>query len=168
MRIDQKFVAGYVIQVARDATKNLRPERRGIVYQDRVKSGLKLWSDLSRTLAPKEAFIWLQRRMGNGMTIRPEKRAEITRKNGLEFGPETWAKSTRFAYRDLLAKLSELSGGKSAGNKAKIRANLVAKAAEFAAVKPALYSEERHGKYITRMELDSMLSKCDEIIAQFG
>lgn len=168
MKITDKFVTGYVIQVARDETRNLRPERRGIVYQNRVKSGLKLWRDLSRTLAPKEAFIWLQRRLGNAEIIRPTKRAEIARKNGLEFGPETWAKETRFTYRDILTKLGELSGGKSPENKAKIRANLVAKAAEFTAVKPALYSEERHGRYITRKELNNMLRKCDEIVAQFG
>lgn len=165
-----KFNAsGYIENVARNKAREASQNRADYVYKKYMEIGSKLWDDLSRKLPWYEAEIWLRKQFGNEDFNKPSKASCNKAKNSLKPGAELYAYSVKDGFKNILQKYEDFThGNKSEKNKEIIRKNVAGMCRIFLAVKPMIYDEKRHGKYLPKSEFNSMLGKCSEIISEIG
>lgn len=140
------------------------------VYGKYIKIGQRLWSDLCRSLPWYEAEKWLRLQLGNEDTFdRPIQEVKKVSDSELKPGPGCWAKSVIDDYKSIVKKVADFEHGtKSESNRQRILKNALNEAQIFLSVKPDIYDENRHGKWISESEFNSMLRTLKEIVAQYA
>lgn len=167
-------VASYIENVAYNKAnktyKRYGQKRADSVYQTVTNYGWRLWDGLTRSLNDFEAEIWFRKLFGNEVLNEPlEAGCNQAHEACLKPGPQMWVNSVRDDFRIILKKLHDFTKGKkSEKNKGFIVKSMVDMCNIFVAVEPDFYNENRHGKYLPKAELNSMLQRCGEIISQFG
>jgi hypothetical protein len=171
MKFDVKsYIENVAYNKANKAYKRHGQKRADYVYQTCMENGWRLWDDLTRSLGDFQAEFWFRKQFGNEDMNEPsETSCDHAPKPCLKPGPQMWVNSVKDDYKVILKKLNDfLHGLKSEKNKGFIVKSMVDMCHIFVAVEPGFYNEERHGKFLSKPEFDSMLQKCNEIISKFG
>lgn len=166
----KRYIENVAYNKSNKAYKRHGQKRADFVYQTYMEIGWRLWDDLTHDLPWYEAEFWMRKRFGNEDLNEPSETSCVpVSKPCLKPGPQMWVNSVKDDYKNILKKLNDfLHGLKSEKNKGIIVKSMMDMCYTFVAVEPDFYDEKRHGKYLPKLEFDSMMKKCNEIITQFG
>lgn len=166
----EKYIESVAYSRANRAYKRAGQSRADYVYETQKNIGMRLWFDLRHDLPWYEAEIWLRKQFGNERGETAEKSAaKPIVKSELRPGPEMYAKSVIDDYKNIVKKVADYEhGNKSENNRKRILKNALNEAQLFLSVEPDFYRAERHGKWLSQSEFNSMLQSCKEIIAKYA
>lgn len=166
----QSYIESVAYSRANKAFKRSGQQRADYVYKTYTKSGLKLWAYLIRRLPWYEAEKWFRLWYGKEEVFgTPKDASNEASKPCTKPGPECWAKYTIDEYKSILKKVDDsVNGNKSESKRETQLKTAVNNAKIFLSVKPDLYDKNRHGKWISESEFNSMLEKMKEIVARYA
>lgn len=162
----EEFINSIAISKANEVLKSRSQSDADYVYDFYMKVGWRLWYDLRCTLPWKDAMVWL-RKYFEETEVKP--RLNVAHKSVMVPGPECWAKYTIDEYKSILKKVDDsVNGNKSESKRETQLKTAVNNARIFLSVKPDIYDKDRHGKWISESEFNSMLEKMKEIVARYA
>lgn len=171
MKFDVKsYIENVAYNKANKVYKRHGQKRADYVYQTCMDYGWRLWDDLTRSLYDYQAEFWFRKQFGNEDLNDPSETSCIPApKASAKTGPECWAKNALHEYSEIIEKVNDsLHGNKGENNAKRQLQNAVSKALDFIDIKPDFYDVERHGKWISKSEFNSMLRNLEEMVAKYA
>lgn len=165
----EKYIESVAYSKADSAYKRSGQKRADFVYDFYMRKGLNLWSDLCAEMPWFEAEKWLRLWFGNEDTFdRPNPTTNDVAKDRAFVGPKAYANSLKDSINSIKNHIEKASRKASESNRNSELKKALNEAELFLSVSPDFYRVERHGKWLSETEYNSMLEYCKEIVAEFA
>lgn len=164
----KNYIENVAYKRADSAYRRSGQKRADFVYDFNMRKGLNLWADLCAEMPWYEAEKWLRLWFGNEDTFdRPDPSSNQVAKDREFVGPKAYTNSLKDKINSIKNHIEKASRKETESNRNSELKKALNEADLFMSVSPTFYRVERHGRWLSETEFNSMMQYCKEIVARY-